>query len=118
MNYDDPLPLILPDGDFDELDAESLNHTNLYWYGIGVLALSWSLFIITANSVFQCWKYVIEPLSWSPKTRQMYESIHTVGELFDDYVVSFWCLYVIAWWWALFCWCGLKLFKQSKGTQT
>lgn len=118
MSYDNPLPLIQPSVDFEDSDADLDQSATLYWYGYAVLALSWSLFIITANSVFRCWIYVIDPLSRSENTKRTYDYLYWLFQNIDEYVISFWCLYVVAWWWALISWCALKLFKQSKGIQT
>lgn len=118
MIQDGPLPLIQPSADFDAEEDSTDVSTKYYWYGYAVLALSWTIFIVTANSVFLCWKFVIEPLSWSENTRNSYEYLHSVFVTVDDYVVSLWGVYVVAWWWAVFSWIGLKMFKQSKGTQT
>lgn len=114
MAYDDPLPIIQPTADLD--DDEDISAT-LYFWGYAVLAISWTLFIITFNTVFGCWKYVIEPLSWDASTQKYYNFMYLVFDVIDDYVLSFWGVYVVAWWWALYSWTGLKLFKQSKGTQ-
>lgn len=113
---DTPLPLIPPSVDYDE--NAGLDPTTLYRYGYAVLALTWFLFIVTINSVFHFWSYIVEPLAWSDRTRDSHVFFCRLFDLVDYYVVSFWCVYVIAWWWALLLWCGLKLFKQSKGIQT
>lgn len=118
MNHDAPLPLIQPSIDLDSDEESQDVSATLFWYGYAVLAISWTLFIVTANTVFLCWKFVIEPLSWTESTKYEYDYLYVVFSTIDEYVMSLWGVYVVAWWWALFSWVGLKLFKQSKGIQT
>lgn len=114
MNQDGPLPLIQPTDTEDDSSGSFI----LYRYGYAIISLSWAIFIVTANSVFQFWKFVIEPLSWTESTRNSYDYLYSVFVVIDEYVLSLWGVYVVAWWWTVSSWIGLKLFKQSKGTQT
>lgn len=111
---DDPLPLIIPP------ESVHLENERYFpeWAGYALLALTWLLFVVTVNSLFECWKWIIEPLSWSEDTKQYYEGLTGIFTTIDNLVLSLWCIYVVMWWWALFSWIGLKLFKQSKGIQT
>lgn len=115
MAHDDPLPIIQPT--LDAEDEQDVSGT-LYFWGYAVIAISWTLFILTVNMVFGLWKYIIEPLQWHENTTRLHEILYLVFSVLDDYIISFWGVYVVAWWWALYSWTGLKLFKQNKGIKS
>lgn len=119
----EPIPLIIPSDEYSHShsygDAKDYStESNLAIYGYVVLAMTWILFLVTVNSIFRCWHWIIEPLRISNETVGLYIWLHNMFESLDNLVVSLWCIYVAIWWWALLSWIGLKLFRQSKGTQT
>ena len=95
----DPIPLI-PWHQQAELP-------NLKLYGYLLLFALWAIFIITINSIFQLWRYIIDPHQSPVLTSWM--------NTFDEYVFRSWSFYVVIWWWAIIAWCGIKLFRHSKG---
>ncbi|CAI5758240.1 unnamed protein product [Candida verbasci] len=103
-----PLPLIDPE---DEID--NLNYDNLRIYGYILLISTYVLFIISINSFFELWKFIIQPLYGG----EMYFQLYTIFKFIDDMIVRIWCIYIVCWWWAIISWCGLKLFRHSKGIQ-
>lgn len=119
----DPIPLIITSEEYvhgktlEDIRSDS-RETNLAPYGYAILLVTWLLFSVTINSIFKCWRWIIEPLKLSDQTMDLYIILHDACEIVDNLVVSLWCIYVAVWWWALFSWIGLKLFRQSKGTQT
>lgn len=118
--YSEPLPLIeRPFYTKDsqqiygsESEYESISDTTLRRIGYLILIMSWLVFTITINSFFGIWKYVIEPLKLN---EVIYSRVYSIMEGVDGLVVSVWCIYVVVWWWSLSSWCGLKLFRHSKG---
>lgn len=107
----DPLPLIVSPDEVYTKQAEDIP----MWYGYALIVLTWLLFLVTINSVFECWRYIIEPLKWSESTAKYFTTLESVFSTLDSAVLSLWCVYVVAWWWANASWLGLKLFRQSKG---
>lgn len=103
-----PLPLIIPD-DSGPLPPASAKK------GYLVLAVTWFLFIVTANSILGSWLYVIAPLRSS--NPQLHARLAAFFNALDSNITSLWCVYIVCWWWALISWIGLKLFRQSKGIQ-
>lgn len=120
MEIEEPLPLIRPSHDFisAEYELKIANNKHVATYGYILLTLTWGLFFVTVNSLFKCWLWVIHPLKLHEETIDLYYTIKTWCEKTDYVVVSLWCMYVVAWWWALFSWVGIKLFRHSKGIQT
>lgn len=119
MSVQEPLPLIAAPGehaDFEPLSEEESRR--LTRYGYALVALTYVLFLVSINSMFKCWHWVILPLSWLPDTLELHAKVRGWCETFDYVVISLWCIYVVGWWWALFSWIGLKLFRQSKGIQS
>lgn len=118
----EPIPLIIPSDEYHSRTYDDTKdystESNLAIYGYLVLATTWILFLITVNSIFKCWHWIIEPLRISNETLGLYLWLYKVFLSVDNLVVSLWCIYVAVWWWALLSWIGLKLFRQSKGTQT
>lgn len=104
---DEPLPLIPWDDDLDETD----DIPYLAVYGYGILAATFVLFLVTFSSIFEVGLYVIAPL----KGHEIYDQLHNIIKVTDSYVMRLWGIYVVAWWWAIISWCGLKMFKHSKG---
>lgn len=110
---DEPLPLIRPAGYApDSEDAVVIPA----WYGYAFLAATWVLFIVSVNSLFLCWSLIIRPLKGT--NIELHRTLTLVFETVDRYVISLWCIYVMYWWWACMSWLGLKIFRQSKGTNT
>lgn len=105
---DEPLPLI----PWDNLQDETDDIPNLALYGYGILAATLGLFLVTFCSIFEVGLYVIAPL----KTHETYPQLYNIIRVVDDYVMRFWGIYVVAWWWAIISWCGLKMFKHAKGS--
>lgn len=119
----EPIPLIITSDEYGHDLSYGNNKechplSNLALYGYLILAVTWILFLVTINSIFKCWRWIIEPLALSEDTMGLYQWLVGFCESLDSLVVSMWCVYVAVWWWALLLWIGLKLFRQSKGTQT
>lgn len=119
----EPIPLIIISEEYSHeqnirTDQEYSARLHSAFYGYLVLTFTWILFLITINSIFQCWRWIIEPLRMTQDTVSLYDWLYRKCEFVDDLVVSLWCIYVAVWWWALLSWIGLKLFRQSKGIQT
>lgn len=119
----EPIPLIVTSDEFRPgyslaADKDDSLEQNLARYGNLILAFTWLLFLITVNSLFQCWRWIIEPLAHTSETAALHAWLGEICESIDYLVVSAWCIYVAVWWWALLSWVGLKLFRQSKGIQT
>lgn len=119
MDFDEPLPLIErqefihpPLSLEDESDPKSSK--TLAIYGSLLIFFSWIVFIITMNSLFKIWLYIIYPLSQYLNTA-IYDKLVIYFEIWDYYVLSGWSIYVVMWWWAVGSWLGLKLFRHSKG---
>lgn len=112
MNHE-PLPLIPPSEESTHPEPEP---RTLELIGYFFLVSSWVIFVITVNTVFGLWKFVLAPFELVDKMK--YERICQWLSSADYYVMAIWGVYVLAWWWALFSWVGLKLFRQSKGVQT
>lgn len=117
MSKDEPLPLIVADDEIYEDDEAGL-FVSLRTIGIIVLVSTWAIFLISVNSFFEIWRFIIAPLKYYSETKDLYMYLKNGFLIVDYYVVSLWCLYVVFWWWALLSWIGLKLFRQSKGLQT
>ncbi|KAG2732484.1 hypothetical protein G9P44_004901 [Scheffersomyces stipitis] len=134
MDFDEPLPLIRPPKQIPSVEAAAAssvapdresesesseeasadNSAIYYAYGYGIIAVSWMIFLVSANSFFRIWQFVIEPLR-SCGYESLYFQLATVFSTADNYVLSMWSIYVVVWWWAIVSWCGLKLFRHSKG---
>lgn len=122
MDYDEPLPLIerseiIVFSDLSDEQDQNLT-TSLAFYGYAILFSTWLLFLITFNSLFSVWSYVIQPLSYNPESKELHNRLSYIFESLDNYVLSFWCIYIVIWWWSIISWCGLKLFRHSKGIQS
>lgn len=78
-----------------------------------MLIITWGLFVISINTFFKLWVYVIDPL----KDTLYYEPIRRACEFADNTILTCWCIYVLSWWWAIVSWVGLKLFRHSKGVE-
>ncbi|CUM68557.1 uncharacterized protein PRCAT00006283001 [Priceomyces carsonii] len=115
MEFDDPLPLIERDDSLIETETESDSSfsRNCVFYGYLILFASWIIFLISMNSIFRIWQYVIFPISLS--SERVYRKLFSLLETVDYYVLSGWSVYVVVWWWSVLSWCGLKLFRHSKG---
>lgn len=100
----DPLPLIQPPKT-SQIDAQ-----RLAVYGYAILIGTWLVFVVTINSMFGVWRWVIAPLPQASR-RALVPVLTTI----DEYVVSMWGIYVVVWWWAVALWVGLKLFRHSRG---
>ncbi|KAL1573297.1 hypothetical protein MG5_01697 [Candida albicans P57072] len=109
-----PLPLIESP---DSIDLDPINHENLAVYGYLLLISTWMLFIISINSIFEIWRFIIQPLQSSPTSLLLYDKLTISFETIDSYIIKLWCIYVVCWWWAIVSWSGLKLFRHSKGIQ-
>ncbi|CAH6721420.1 hypothetical protein CLIB1444_06S01772 [[Candida] jaroonii] len=105
-----PLPLIPCDDPVDE--DEQVSSFSIGVLGYMILFASWLVFVISCNTFFEIWRYVILPLKGDT-----YETISRYFEVVDAYVFKFWNVYVVIWWWAIISWTGLKLFRHSKGTR-
>ena len=88
--------------------------TVLARYGYAILISTWLLFLITLNSFFHTWRFIIIPISGY----ELHQRLCWWFETMDDLVVKLWCIYVVGWWWAFVSWSGLKLFRHSKGIQS
>ncbi|KAI5967982.1 hypothetical protein CANMA_002750 [Candida margitis] len=88
-------------------------YPNLKLYGYAILVSTWLLFIITINSFFQLWQFIISPMAGT----SLHEQLTHIFQIIDDLVIKLWCIYVAFWWWAFISWTGLKLFSHSKGIQ-
>ncbi|QBM89065.1 hypothetical protein METSCH_D01250 [Metschnikowia aff. pulcherrima] len=120
MEIQDPLPLIQcsQDSTHAEHEYRLANNKHLASYGYLLIALTGGLFLTTINTLFECWRWVIHPLKIHEDTVDLYNFLELWFERLDYVIVSLWCIYVVAWWWALFSWVGIKLFRHSKGIQT
>ncbi|CAH2354351.1 hypothetical protein CLIB1423_16S00672 [[Candida] railenensis] len=119
MDFSDPLPLIeRPDTiPTYEIEPESQYRWSLKTYGYLLIATTWILFIVSINSFFRIWSFIIYPWSLNPSTQELHAYLTVVFEQIDNLIVSGWCIYVMLWWWSLVSWCSLKLFRHSKGLQ-
>lgn len=119
MNDDEPLPLIpLPD-ELTFLDPETpdiFNGTPADAYIF--VTVTWLLCFVSFCALFLWWRYVIEPLTWSNGTKAIHDKLVLVFLLFERHVISFWCIYIAAWWGAYLRWIGWKMFRHSKGIQS
>lgn len=121
MNPNEPLPLIerseiIIFSDSPEIAADE-KCNSLAFYGYLIIIATWLMFIVSVNSLFRVWSYVIYPLSLDKDSIELHSSLTDLFNGIDYYVFSCWSIYVVAWWWALISWCGLKLFRHSKGIQ-
>lgn len=116
MSKHEPIPLIVPDSNFEE-NRQTDDPRYRYFIGYLILISTWILFIVSINSMFEIWRFMISPLNVEG-TQKLYNTLKSLFETVDYYVVSLWCAYVVMWWWAVASWLGLKLFRQSKGLQT
>lgn len=98
---------------FNEQEDSNEFYPNLKFYGYAILVSTWLLFIITINSFFQLWQFIISPITGTP----LYDQLTSIFYTIDGLVVKSWCIYVVCWWWAFISWTGLKLFRHSKGIQ-
>lgn len=114
MECVEPLPLIKrPDTDvYNQFQGHV---RSLEFYGYSILLSTWLVFIVSINSFFKLWKYVIYPLSLSDS--ELHSRLTEVLTMIDSYVLSMWSIYVVIWWWSIGAWVGLKLFRHSKGIQ-
>lgn len=117
MFDDEPLQLIVPDADYYEAD-EYEGYLSLKQIGVIIIISVWAIFLVSVNSFFEIWRFVIYPLKVHSETIALHKELEKWFLTVDYYVVSMWCLYVVFWYWAVFSWIGLKLFRQSKGLQT
>lgn len=113
MEFQEPLPLIEKPEYLE--DESTLSDVELKRIGYVVLLGTWLVFIITMNTLFKIWEYIIYPLSLSAP--EQYKRWRIVFETGDRYIMGIWSLYVVMWLWAYISWCGLKLFRHSKGIQ-
>ncbi|KAK6199614.1 uncharacterized protein RJT21DRAFT_48252 [Scheffersomyces amazonensis] len=119
MEFSEPLPLIrIRDTIEDPQESDQENYDSILWYGYLILLCSWVLFVMSINSIFELWKFIIHPLSVSERTIPIYKSLQVTFECTDRYILKLWCIYIIVWWWSIISWTGLKLFRHSKGIQT
>ncbi|RCK67157.1 hypothetical protein Cantr_02647 [Candida viswanathii] len=100
-----PLPLI----DYQSPPKDTLDYLRLLYYGYLLLTATWLLFIVTVNSIFEIWKYVVQPVP-----APLRDTLTMWFETIDAYVIKLWCIYVVCWWWAIVSWCGLEMFRNSK----
>ncbi|CUM45912.1 unnamed protein product [Debaryomyces fabryi] len=119
MEFKEPLPLI-ERHEFihtsDSVDvSESGRGISLATYGYLIIFASWTIFLISMNTLFKIWSFVIYPLSLEPLTIPKHHKLTKFFENMDYYVLSCWCIYVVFWWWSCASWVGLKLFRHSKG---
>ncbi|EGW32865.1 uncharacterized protein SPAPADRAFT_54862 [Spathaspora passalidarum NRRL Y-27907] len=114
MESTDPLPLIGHVKSTNE--GDEIDYSKLEFYGRLILGFTWITFVVSINSFFELWKFVIYPFSSSNES--LYNYLHTIFKTIDDYVLKLWCIYIVFWWWASISWCGLKLFRHSRGIQT
>jgi len=119
MEFKEPLPLI-ERREFIHTSVESDVSENgreisLATYGYLIIFASWSIFLISMNTLFKIWSFIIYPLSLDPLTINTYHKLTKFFENMDYYVLSCWCIYVVFWWWSCASWVGLKLFRHSKG---
>lgn len=119
MEFKEPLPLIeRPEFIHTSVESdgsEKGSEISLATYGYLIIFVSWTVFLISMNTLFKVWSFVIYPLSLDPMTRPKYYKLTTFFEHLDYYVLSCWCIYVVFWWWSCASWVGLKLFRHSKG---
>lgn len=120
MDFREPLPLIEKSEfahkpDSLEEDYESNEGISLATYGYLILLASWIIFLVSFNTLFKIWSFIIHPLSLDPVTKSRYVELKNFFECLDYYVLSCWCIYVVIWWWSCASWVGLKLFRHSKG---
>lgn len=124
MEVEDPIPLIPWDDLSEELDLDNADSEkspsclSLKVYGYSILIASWMLFVVSINSIFEVWKFVIYPLSTHKETLSLYNHMDKYFSILDKYFMRFWGMYVVIWWWSIVSWCGLKLFRHSKGIQS
>ncbi|CAX43524.1 conserved hypothetical protein [Candida dubliniensis CD36] len=113
--HSQPLPLIESP---DSIELDPINHENLAIYGYLILISTWILFIISVNSIFEIWRFIIQPLQLSSSSSiVLHDKLTSFFETIDSYIIKLWCIYVVCWWWAIVSWSGIKLFRHSKGIQ-
>lgn len=119
MNSDEPLPLLVHPPNKNENAIEmNLDPERMKFYGYLILTSTWIIFIISMNTFFEAWKFLLHPLSQTESMIDLYTYLYKGFTVLDDYVLKIWCIYVVIWWWAIISWCGMKLFRHSKGLQT
>lgn len=121
MDIQEPIPLIPWDDEPDDIQNELESHgwnCSLGFWGYSLLLASWMLFLVSTNTIFEVWRYVIYPLSLDPRTQEFHSKLMTWCSIFDKYVMRFWSIYIVTWWWSIVSWCGIKLFRHSKGIQS
>lgn len=111
----EPLPLIKRSDAavYNQYDVRRTH--SLEFYGYAILISTWLVFVVSINSLFGIWKYVIYPLSLSDSG--LYSRLTDIFTTIDSYILSMWSIYVVIWWWSIGAWVGLKLFRHSKGIQ-
>lgn len=117
----EPLPLIPWDDQYDDIDTDESNDESMFslrFYGYALLFASWLLFLVSVNTMFEIWQYVIYPLSLDSRTSWLYNDLKLYFTVFDKYIMRFWSIYIVIWWWSIISWCGIKLFRHSKGIQS
>ena len=80
-----PLPLIESP---DSIDLDPINHENLAVYGYLLLISTWMLFIISINSIFEIWRFIIQPLQSSPTSLLLYDKLTISFETIDSYIIK------------------------------
>ncbi|KAL6452270.1 hypothetical protein SBY92_001528 [Candida maltosa Xu316] len=100
-----PLPLIQS----HDQENHSINHDKLKLYGYFLLISTWIVFIISINTFFEIWRFIIQAIP-SP----LRETLTGYFEILDSYILKIWCIYIVCWWWAVISWCGLEMFRNSK----
>lgn len=122
MDAFEPLPLIRREEDTvflsdNENSEDCLNYKDLRRIGLSLIIGSFLVFIISVNSLFKTWRYIISPLKEEFGDGKLYNRLFKSFEVIDDYVLKIWSIYIMMWFWAGFSWLGLKLFRHSKGVQ-
>lgn len=122
MDAFEPLPLIRREEDTvflgeNEISEDCLNYKDLRRIGLSLIIGSFLVFIISVNSLFKTWRYIISPLKGESGDGALYNRLFKSFEVIDDYVLKIWSIYIMMWFWAGFSWLGLKLFRHSKGVQ-
>lgn len=116
MDTFEPLPLIRKEED-NENSEDYLNYKDQRRLGLSIIIGSFLVFIISVNSLFKTWKFIISPLKEEFGDEALYNRLFRSFEVIDDYVLKIWSIYIMMWFWAGFSWLGLKLFRHSKGVQ-
>lgn len=117
MKVDEPLPLLKPANLNDTKNEGTDGNASFKKYGYLLLIFCWFVFLLTTNTIFELWKYVIYPLSQYDLTQDIYKRLFGVLLTVDYYVLSLWSYYIVIWAWSFISWVGLKFFRHSKGTE-